>query len=173
MQPSVKELNQIRQDGMEKAAAIWETLELLTESIHPVNIYKAVCSIKCAEFMLRLRDNPAAGMTLKSLLLFLDNTLEIAKPLSAYSNQDEGMRAVKVLEDAMPMTSEVFQDPSAYASRQHTYDGVIMLAAVKMGKEVETQEVIAKFQEDVVKAVMFAQFASDLAAAFPEMPDND
>jgi hypothetical protein len=173
MQPSVKDLNQIRQDGMEKAASIWESLELLSNLFHPVNIYKAACSIKCAEFMMRLRDNPASTMTLKFLMAFLDRTLEIAEPLNDYTNRDEGMDIVKILEQAMPFTAEVFQDPTAYATRQHVYDGIIMLAAAKMGKEIETREVISRFQEDVVKAVMFAQFASDLVAAFPEMPDND
>jgi len=173
MKPKVEELNQIRQEGMEKAATIWETLELLPEPVHSVNIYKASCSIKCAEFLARLRDNPAYSMTMRSLMAFLDSTLEIAAPLSEFSNKEEGMRVIAVLEEAMPLTQEVYEDPAKYAMRQHIYDGIIMLAAARMGKEEQTKEVISKFQDGVVKAVMFAQFAESLSSALQEIPEDE
>jgi len=160
----VAELNQIRQEGMEVAASIWETLEALPEPIHPINIFKAACSIKCAEFMSRIRGNAAYGTIIKSLMTFLDGTLKVVATLKTKSNRDEGERVIAVLEETMPLTDEVFSNPIAYAKRQHTYDGIIMLAAAKMGVEAETKECISKFQEGVVKAVMLAQFAEKLTA---------
>src|SRR5271170_4123966 len=112
--PNIDELKELRQQGMERAAAIWETLET-SDPVHPVNIYKAACSIKCAEFMTRLRDNPAYGSIIQSLMKFLDGTLEIAKAYKEHSSQDEGVRVITILEEAMPLTAEVFADPAAYA----------------------------------------------------------
>src|SRR5271154_3878902 len=164
--PNLDELKELRQQGMERAASIWETLET-SDPVHPVNIYKAACSIKCAEFMTRLRDNPAYGSIVRSLTQFLDGTLDIAIAYKEHSNKVEGVRVIMILEEAMPLTAEVFADPAAYAMRQHTYDGIIMLAAAKMGKEVETREVISKFQEGVVKATLLARFAENLASNGP------
>src|SRR5271170_7783752 len=104
--PNLDELKELRQQGMEKAASIWETLET-SDPIHPVNIYKAACSIKCAEFMSRLRDNPAYGTIMRSLMSFLDGTLEIAMAYKEHSSREEGERVITILEEAMPLTAEI------------------------------------------------------------------
>src|SRR5277367_512157 len=113
-----EELTGIRQQGLELAATIWETLEALPVPILPVNIFKASCSAKCAEFMTRLHNNPLFAVVVKSIARFLDGTLKIASEFGG-SNKDEGMRVIEIFDEAMPLTMEVFDDARAYATRQH------------------------------------------------------
>ena len=70
------------------------------------------------------------------------------------AKRDEGDTVLAVLEEAMPLTAEVFNDATAYAQRQFVYDGIIMLSAAKMGKNEETWECITRLQRDVVKAML-------------------
>src|SRR5271170_2524005 len=158
-----QEVGQMRQQGMERAAAIWETLETLPEPVAPVNVFKAACAIKCAEFVSRVRNNPIFDIVIKHIVNFMDDTLEVMKDFAEEgSNQVEGMRVIEVLETAMPLSDKVFSDPVAYATRQHVYDGIIMLAAVKMDKEAETKACIETLQMGVAKAMMVAMIAKEI-----------
>jgi hypothetical protein len=155
-----EEVAQIKQHGMEQAATLWETLETLPEPIDPINIYKAACSAKCAEFMMRIRNNPVAVVLMGTLMKFLDETMKITG--GQKGSKEEGMRVVTEIERAMPLTQEIFDDAVAYATRQHAYDGIIMLSAAKMGKETETKEAIDRFQASVAKAMLMAIFRGGL-----------
>jgi len=156
-----EEVLQIRQQGFEQAAVIWETLENLSQPILPINIYKAACSSKCAEFLTRLRNNILLTAVMRPITEFLDGTLKIAEDFTG-SNGFEGLRAVAIFEEAMPLTGEVFRDTKKYAQRQHTYDALIMLASVKMGKEEETKQCIEHLQAGIVRATTLAMFARSL-----------
>jgi hypothetical protein len=138
---------QIRQAGMEKAAEVWETLEHLPSPVDPVNIYKAASSLKCAEFISRLRAHKLAYVLSKLMLQFLDDTVVIVG-IDA-GEVIEAARVISLIEEAMPLTDEIFNDPMAYATRQHVYDGLLLLAAARLGKEVETQKCLTDMQEGV------------------------
>lgn len=151
--------DEIRRQGMERAAMIWEMLETLPEPIEAVNVYKAACSCKCAEFMARLRGNPIFEAVAGYLVHFMDSTINVVKEFASISSKGEGMHVVEFFEQIMPLTAEIFADPAAYAIRQHVYDGIIMLAAVKMGKEVEVKKCIDALQADVAKMMLLSMFA--------------
>src|SRR5271167_3475843 len=155
-----EEVEHIKQLGMEQAAAIWETLEALPQPVDPVNIFKAACSVKCAEFITRVRNHPIAMTIMKSILEFLDSTLQLAEDNDG--SRDEGMRVVEVMEAAMPLTDEIYNDPAAYATRQHVYDGLIMLSAAKMGKAPEAKECINRLQSGVAIAMIRSILAQSL-----------
>jgi hypothetical protein len=168
-----EEVAHIRQQGMEKAAVIWETLETLPQPVEPVNIFKAACSVKCAEFMTRVRNHPMALMLMKSVLQFLEATRQVTEDNNG--SQEEGMRVVTIFEEAIPLTDEVYNDAAAYATRQHVYDGVIMLAAAKLGKEAEVKDCIDEFQRSVAMAMIrsiLAQGEIDLSG-FDVKPENE
>jgi len=158
-----EEVQELKQQGFEQAATIWEMLENLPQPIAPINIYKAACASKCAEFLTRLRNNMLLAVVMKSVTQFLDGTLEIAESFTG-SSSAEGMRAVAVFEEVMPLTDEVFANTKKYAQRQHVYDGVIMLAALKMGREKETKECIDRLQMGIGKAMRLAMFAESLVS---------
>jgi hypothetical protein len=158
-----EEVTRIREQGMERAASIWETLENLPQPVEAVNVFKAACSIKCAEFMTRVHNNPVFPVIMKSLVQFMDGTLSVVENVAG-SDSSNGMRVVAVLEEAMPLTAEIFADAAAYATRQHVYDGLIMLAAAKMGKEQETKACIDRLQGGVAKAMLLSMFAESLAS---------
>ena len=146
-----EEVTQIRQRGMEKAATIWATLESLSAPIEPVNVYKACCSIKLAEFVARTLNHSLFSMLLAACDGFVDDTLKIVEGMKG--DTKEGERVLAVIENDMPMTDEVAADSAAYAQRQHVYDGLILLAAAKMGKEEETKAAITRMQ-DTIAGVM-------------------
>ena len=156
---SLKEgVAQVKQNGMERAASIWAMLESLPQPFDPVNIYKIACSIKCAEFITRIKNTNVYSMMLSFLMDFLDTTRMIADDGNEVTKGtiEEARRCASVLEEAMPFTPKAFNDPKAYAERQHTFDGLIMLAAVKMGKEVPTKVCIDKLQEAAAKVILVA-----------------
>ena len=163
------EIAQIRQQGMERAAVLWETLENLPQPISPVDIYKAACSLKCAEFMTRIRRNPLFLTIMKSIGEFLDGTAAV---VGDAGDRDEGLRAVSVIEEAMPMTPEVFEDATACATRQHVFDGVIMLASAKMGRDKETKECLDRLQEGIAKAMIEAMIVSKFREALRDLENE-
>jgi len=142
-----EEMLQLRQTGMEKAAEVWETLENLPNPMDPANVYKASVSLKCAEFISRVRHLKIAPLLAKIMLQFLENTIAVVG--NEAGDVHEGARAMKVIEEIMPMTEEIFNDPTACAMRQHVFDGLLLLAAVRLGKELETKKCLDDMQEDV------------------------
>lgn len=153
------EVGKIRQDAMERAAAIWEKFENLPQPLEPIDIYKATVSVKCAEFLARVHNSIVFGDLMRAISEFLESTLEIAERDGAFGSLAEGRRVQAVLGDDMPMTTEVFGDPSAYAERQHVYDGIIMLAAAKMGREADTKACLERMHAGIAKAMRVAIIA--------------
>jgi hypothetical protein len=79
--------------------------------------------------------------------------------INIFSGEGEvsgGVRVLSVVEEAMPLTDEIFNDPAAYATRQHVYDGILLLTAVKMGKEVETKKCIEVMHAGVAKILIMS-----------------
>ena len=169
-----EEVAQLRQTGMEKAAVIWEMLEALPTPIAPTNIYKAACSIKSAEFLARTRSSPIFPTIMKLIAGFMDETIQIAGESVDENDRAEGFRAIELFEQEMPLTKEIYDDPAAYATRQHTYDGIIVLTAAKLGKETETKACLEHLQQGVARAMVTAVFHAALLdlAEEDENPDN-
>jgi hypothetical protein len=165
------EITQIKTQGMEQAAVIWETLENLPEPIPAVDVYKAACSLKTAEFIARVNTNIVADAISKALTTFLDTTIQIAGEDAGSSVN--GLRAMDVFEQAMPLTEEVFNDASAYAQRQHTYDGIILLAASKMGKTKETQACLQDLRADITRSMVVAMFREALMENIGTLPEEN
>jgi hypothetical protein len=127
----------IRQAGMEQAAVVWEILANLSNPLHPVDIIKAVASLKCSEFTEAIHGHRQAPEFLKLVLQFLEDIMNIVgKEGSLYG----GARALEIIEDAMPLTEEISNDPAAFAQRQHTFEGLHLLAAARLGKEAEIKK---------------------------------
>lgn len=160
-----EELSQIRQQGMERAAAIWETLENIPEPVNPADVYKAACSIKCAEFLTRIKRHRMYMQLMQIVLEFLDTTLQIV-PAEEGSEAD-GVRVINIFEKEMPLTDEVFNDPTAYATRQHVYDGIILLSSIKLGKEAETKACIERMQQDVAGLMVVTYLKEALLGNMP------
>jgi hypothetical protein len=146
-----EEMLQIKQAGMWKAAAIWEMLEHLPQPIGPTDIYKAASSIKCSEFLARTINHRLAPALVECVTQFFADTSDI---VGEDGEIPEGLRALSFIEETMPMTDEIFSDAAACATRQHVYDGIMLLAAVKLGKEAETKKCIEDMQQGVAKILI-------------------
>jgi hypothetical protein len=153
-----QEAVKVRQNGMEKAASIWEILETLPTPIEPANIYKAVTSVKSVEFADRVRGHRFASALLKLVVQFLNESLVVIGVDAG--SVVEGARAQKIIANAMPLTDEIYNDPVAYATRQHVYDGLLLLAAAQLGKEVETKKCIDNMHEGVTKLFILEEAGS-------------
>jgi hypothetical protein len=163
-----EELMQLRQAGMEKAAEVWETLENLPNPVDSANVYKAATSLKCAEFINRTRNHKIAPILAQIMLQFLDDTLAIVG-LDA-GEVLEGARVLQTIQEAMPLTPEIFADPAAYAMRQHVYDGLLLLAAARLGKEVETKKRLDDMQESVAMVWLMSRLEESGIQFDPNAP---
>jgi hypothetical protein len=163
-----EELMQIRQAGMEKAAEVWEFLENLPSPVDPANVYKAATSLKCAEFINRIRNHKIAPVLAKIMLQFLDDTLAIVGLDSG--EVFEGARVLQIIEETMPLTPEIYNDALAYATRQHVYDGLLLLAAARLGKEVETKKRLDDMQESVAMVWLMSRLEESGIQFDPNAP---
>jgi hypothetical protein len=168
-----EEVAQLRQTGAEKAAVLWEMLEVLPEPISPRNIYKGIASVKSAEFLTRTRNSPMYSAIMSLIAEFMETTILIAGESTAESDKAEGYRVIELTKREMPLTAEIFDDAPAYATRQHVYDALLVLAAVRLGKEEETKEAIHNLQAGVAKAMVMALFATALLEAADETPEDN
>jgi hypothetical protein len=100
---------------------------------------------------------------------FMDETVQIAGQSVDETDRAEGFRAIELFEREMPLSKEIFDDASAYATRQHAYDGVIVLAAARMGKEEETKASLERLQQGIARAMVTAVFR----AALLDVADED
>jgi hypothetical protein len=150
-----EELMELKTKGNERAAAAWEKLTAVAPPIDPINIYKAVCSVKCAEMLARFRslntNNLAELITI--IADFMEATIREAGGASSGDKAD-GMRAVTVIEGMFPFNEGDFSDPSLFAIRMHTLDGVMLLSAEKFDKEQETKNHIETMQRDFLQIVL-------------------
>jgi len=163
-----EEMLQLRQAGMEKAAVVWENLESLPSPIAPVNIFKAVSSVKCAEFANRVRSHRLAPALTRIAIKFLNDTLDVLGVDAG--DIFEGARALDVLAENMPLTDEIYNDPAAYATRQHVYDGLLLLAAAKLGKEAETKRCLDHMQEGIAMLFVMDYYEGRGLSFDPDKP---
>jgi hypothetical protein len=149
------DLMHLKTKGNERAATAWEKLTAVAPPIDPINIYKAVCSIKCAEMLARFRSFDSANLAdlITIIADFMEATIAEAGGASTGDKAD-GMRAVTVIEGMFPFAEQDFNDPSLFAIRMHTLDGVMLLSAEKFGKEQETKGHIETMQKNFLNIVL-------------------
>lgn len=147
---SLPDLAALQQAGMEKAAVAWETIEAANPPFDPINLLKGISSIKCAEMLTRLRstDADAFSEVVDIISQFIQGTLNDVGGAES-GNMTEGMLIVETLEALLPFSEEEFGSPKLFAIRMHTYDGLLLLAASKMGKEIIVRERIEQMQMDI------------------------
>ena len=150
------DLAEFKNQGNLQAAALWEVISAKVPPYDPVDLYKAVCTIKAAELLTRVRFSSTdvnIPALMKATEEFVDVTLRIAGGGES-GNAESGFEAVEMLEELFPISESDFSDPSAFATRQHTLDGLLLLSAVRFGKEQETKTAITKLQDDFVKVIL-------------------
>jgi hypothetical protein len=146
------DLLELKNKGVKQAQ---ELSDKLSPSLVPVNLFKAICTIKSAELLTRLRhsDGNDLGKFLGAVGIFVDSSLTIAG--GSDSGDEEGGRvAIQTLEELFPISEEDFRDPSRFAIRQHTLDALLVFTAQSMGKETETQEAIQTLQMEFMRIVV-------------------
>jgi hypothetical protein len=148
------EIAHVRVPGMEKAAAIWEALVNLSNPIPPVDIYKAAAAMKCAEFAKAARKHKDFAALLTIITQFFDDTMVI---LGAEAGDPyQGARALHLISTIMPLTAEIENDPIAYAQRQHTFEGLLLLSAAPLGKEADIKKCYDVLHEATTKIIVKA-----------------
>ena len=150
------DLNKFQQEGAEQAATLWSQLSAAVPPFDPHDAFKAICTIKGAELLTRLKFSTPDDKFMPLLLAintFVESTLTISGGAKTGS-MDEGMRAIQALESAYPVAEEDFHSPAKFAVRQHTLDGMLLLAAVRFGKEQEVKDILQKLQDDFLHIIM-------------------
>lgn len=151
----LEEAQKLKDQGMERAAIAWEKLTSEVPPIDPINIFKAVCSIKCAELMSRFSTSKAShlGEHITVIADFLEAAIKEAGGTES-GTKEEALRAVDIVEKYFPFDREAFGDPALFATRLHTLDGIIMLCAQRFNKEKEVRELIENMQVNFMKIIV-------------------
>ena len=154
---NLPDLEALRQKGMEQAAIAWESIEQEQPPFDPINVFKACSSVKCAEMLTRLRhSSPGTFQAVVPIISeFLEGTLKDIGGTKT-GNMEEGMRIVRKIEGLFPFKQEEFDDPSLFAIRQHTYDGVLILAASQFGAEQMIKQRIEDMQMEIAMHLLMA-----------------
>lgn len=141
-------LDGLQQKGMERAAALFQTLEHIEPSFTPVDIFKTCCSMKCAEILTRTstRFPDLLPEMVEVIGDFVTGTLESAETTGVKGKMSEATRINDVLETEYPYDEEKLKDPIEATIRMHMFDGLILLASSKFNREVETKEDIESLQ---------------------------
>jgi hypothetical protein len=149
------DLLELKNQGSAQAETLWATLTQKFAASDPVNIYKAVCTIKSAELLTRLRHSDGNDLPefLKAIGTFVDASLSIAGGGQS-GDQEVGATAIRTLEELFPISEEDFTDPSRFAIRQHTLDGLLLLSSKSFSKEQETRQAIETLQQEFMRIVL-------------------
>jgi hypothetical protein len=149
------DLLELKNEGVKQAQQLSEKLTGRLVNAQPVNIYKAICTIKSAELLTRLRHSDGNDLAefLGAVGGFVDASLTIAG--GAESGDEEGGRlAIEALEELFPISEEDFRDPARFAIRQHALDAMLLLSAQGFGKEQEVKTAIETLQKEFMRIVV-------------------
>lgn len=141
-------LEGLQQTGMERAAALFQTLEQAEPAFTPVDIFKTCCSMKCAEIL--TRTNIAFPEMLPDMIEiigdFVEGTLQSAETTGMKGKMSEATRINDIIETYYPYDEVKLKDPLEATIRMHMFDGLILLASSKFNREHETKEDILSLQ---------------------------
>lgn len=149
----MEHLTKLHSAGMEIAAIAWEAIENVDPPLDPVNIFKAASSIRCTEMMERFFGTEDFGTMADIVIQFIENTRSDIGGAEA-GNFDESVRAVGILGDILSDSES--DNPADFAIRQHAFDGLLLLAAARLGKEIAIKERIDQMQESLSKMLLNA-----------------
>jgi hypothetical protein len=149
------ELLELKDQGTATATSLWEKLAVIQPPFNPVNLFKAVCTIKSAELLTRLSQSGGSDLQefLDAIGAFVESTLEVAGGATA-GDQEGGMTAVKTLEALFPISKADFEDPARFAIRQHALDALLFKAASDFNKESETKAAVQTLQMEFMRIVI-------------------
>lgn len=150
-----EKLVELKNKGLENAATAWVSLTAIEPPIDPIDIFKAVCSVKCAEMLARFIKFDASENLAELVIVadFMDATINVAGGAET-GDKAEGLRAIDAVEKMFPFDQTAFHDPGLFAIRMHTLDGVLLLSAQRFGKEQEVKDLILSMQKGFMKVVI-------------------
>jgi len=104
----------------------------------PVDVYKAICSIKCAEILTRAFTTPAYSGVVEIVATFVETTMKAVEGNAG--NRANGTAVLSLVEFVCPFRS----NPGAelFAIRMHMFDTMILASAKKLGVEAQAKEAV-------------------------------
>jgi len=112
----------------------------------PVDIYKAICSIKCAEILTRAFDTPAYPSVVEIVATFVETTMKLVDGNAG--NRTNGMAVLSLVEFIAPFKSS--PTPDAFAIRMHMFDTMILESAKKLKIEAAAKSAIDTLSRDIL-----------------------
>jgi hypothetical protein len=112
----------------------------------PIDVYKAVCSIKCAEILTRAFDTTAYRGVVEIIATFVEKTMKAVEGNDG--NRENGMAVLSLIEFVCPFKPS--PGPDAFAVRMHMFDTLILESAKKLNIEAAAKEAIDTMQRDII-----------------------
>jgi hypothetical protein len=116
----------------------------------PVDVYKAVCSIKCAEVLARSISSPAYFAVIEVVATFIEKTMKIVD--GDAGSATNGRQVLAMIEFIAPFREKATTEE--FAIRQAMFDAVILDASKKLNIEAPAKESIDGFHRDMFIAVL-------------------
>jgi|SRR5271157_4016115 len=138
----------IKKKGEDKASHI---LTLLADS-NPIDIYKAICSIKCAEVLTRAFATPAYPGIVEIVATFVETTMKAVD--GNEGDRTKGMAILSLIEFISPFKPSPGAEP--FAVRMQMFDTMILESAKKLGVEAQAKGAI-----DTMSAAIFLFLIKD------------
>jgi acetaldehyde dehydrogenase (acetylating) len=114
-------------------------------SFDPVDVYKAVCSIKCAEILTRAFDTPAYPGVVEIVASFIETTMKAVEGNNGSAAQ--GRAILGLIEFVCPFQTN--PGAEAFAVRMHMFDTIILESAKKLNCESAAKEAVDAMQHDI------------------------
>lgn len=111
----------------------------------PVDIYKAICSIKCAEILARSFETTAYRGMVEIVATFVESTMKLVDGNAG--NKSEGMAILNIIELIAPFKPSPSADE--FAIRIHMFDTMILAAAKRLGIDAGAKAAIDAMTRDI------------------------
>lgn len=134
-------LDDIQKQGEDQALGLLSHLV----SFESVDIYKSVCSIKCAEILTRAFDTPAYRGVVEIVATFISAIMKAVDGNDG--SKANGMAILQIIETIAPFKS--YPGAEAFAVRMHMFDTMILASAKKLGIEAQAKEAVDNMQRDI------------------------
>ena len=104
----------------------------------PIDVYKAICSIKCAEILTRAFSTPAYPTVVEIVATFVESTMKAVDGNNG--DRTKGMAVLSLVEFIYPFKPSPGAEP--FAVRMQMFDTMILESAKKLGVEAQAKEAI-------------------------------
>lgn len=119
-------------------------LNILSDS-DPIDIYKAICSIKCAEILTRAFGTTSYPGVVEIIAAFVESTMKAVDGNAG--DKKNGLAVLSLLEFKYPFRSN--PGAEAFAVRMHMFDTMIIESAKKLGVEPQARGAVEAMQRDI------------------------